>query len=89
MSGLGSTKNGPASSFSEFFGWDRVRRASLYVLIQVTGANQGIGLEIVRQLCKKFDGKVILSGTHTLMQLISATMNRVLYRLVAMTDTST
>lgn len=29
---------------------------------KVTGANQGIGLEIVRQLCKKFEGKVILSG---------------------------
>ena len=28
----------------------------------MTGANQGIGLEIVRQLCKKFDGKVVLSG---------------------------
>lgn len=30
---------------------------------KVTGANQGIGLEIVRQLCKKFEGKVLLSGT--------------------------
>ena len=30
----------------------------------MTGANQGIGLEIVRQLCKSFDGKVILSGTY-------------------------
>ena len=28
----------------------------------MTGANQGIGLEIVRQLCKAFDGKVILAG---------------------------
>lgn len=28
----------------------------------VTGANQGIGLEVVRQLCKKFEGRVILSA---------------------------
>lgn len=31
--------------------------------LQVTGANQGIGLETVRELCKKFDGTVILTGT--------------------------
>lgn len=32
----------------------------------MTGANQGIGLEIVRQLCKTFEGKVILSGEYWL-----------------------
>ena len=30
---------------------------------QVTGSNQGIGLQIVRELCKKFDGSVLLAGT--------------------------
>ncbi len=34
----------------------------------VTGANQGIGLEIVRQLSKKFDGVVLLAGTSDAVQ---------------------
>ena len=34
----------------------------IVTLLQVTGANQGIGLEIVRQLCRKFDGRVLLAG---------------------------
>ena len=34
----------------------------------VTGANQGIGLEIVRQLSKRFDGVVLLAGTYRTIQ---------------------
>ena len=30
--------------------------------LQVTGANQGIGFEIAGQLCREFDGKVLLAG---------------------------
>ena len=41
---------------------DVLSKYDSWVLIQVTGSNQGIGYEIVRQLCRKFDGKVILSG---------------------------
>lgn len=29
----------------------------------VTGSNKGIGFEIVRGLCKKFDGVVYLTGS--------------------------
>ncbi|XP_064399511.1 carbonyl reductase [NADPH] 3-like isoform X2 [Halichondria panicea] len=43
----------------------------------VTGANQGIGLEIVRQLCRKFEGTVLLAarnvdkGQSAVMELMS------------------
>ena len=30
----------------------------------MTGANKGIGFEIVRQLCRQFDGKVLLAGSY-------------------------
>ncbi len=39
--------------------------------LQVTGANQGIGLEIVRQLCRKFDGTVLLAGSHVSVIVLS------------------
>ena len=51
--------NGTASGFGELL---TVPYLHSCAPIQVTGANQGIGLEIVRQLCKRFEGKVILSG---------------------------
>lgn len=38
---------------------------------QVTGANQGIGLEMVRQLCKTFDGHTLLAGTMLITAIIS------------------
>ncbi len=38
---------------------------------QVTGANQGIGLEIVRQLCRKFEGTVILAGMCSVKQVLT------------------
>lgn len=30
----------------------------------VTGSNKGIGFEIVKELCKTFDGDVFLTGIH-------------------------
>ena len=44
------------SCFSSF------SRDPINASLQVTGGNQGIGLEIVRQLCKQFDGQVVLAG---------------------------
>lgn len=41
---------------------DYSNATDVVTLLQVTGANQGIGLEIVRQLCRKFDGRVLLAG---------------------------
>ena len=37
----------------------------------MTGANQGIGLEMVRQLCKTFDGHTLLAGTMLIAAIIS------------------
>jgi short-subunit dehydrogenase involved in D-alanine esterification of teichoic acids len=36
---------------------DKNRRVAV-----VTGGNKGIGFEIVKRLCKEFDGDVILTG---------------------------
>lgn len=39
-----------------------MRWCFVVVVTQVTGANKGIGLAIVRGLCKLFDGDVLLTG---------------------------
>lgn len=36
----------------------------------VTGANKGIGFEIVKGLCKKFDGDVFLTGFESISHFI-------------------
>ena len=42
-------------------------------VIQVTGSNKGIGLAIVRGLCKAFDGDVILTGKNIICCFSSTT----------------
>ena len=44
------------------FGSHETIKVRTCIYTQVTGANQGIGLEIVRQLCHKFEGTVLLAG---------------------------